>query len=267
MVALFALPLLLLGKRANANPEGEQSSAPAMNVATAVQTAPAPWCAPTLTVLTDRMCYYSPASQVSAADGGTLIIFLHSLVSGAPGAAWEQQQRMQRMADTYHFTMLVPQGHPGLGPGRDPNVLAWPTAQELQLQYEAELLREWTDGKTRAEALHGKFARVLLVGFSNGAYYASSIAFRERFDCDGVAIFAGGSGSKYQRLTAARAKKRVPIFVGYGLQDPDKPRQRQMIDMLRALGWPHRALAAKVGHTVASEQVRAALRYLGHPGL
>jgi predicted esterase len=212
------------------------------------------WCAPGLTASSEQAT-------------GTLVIFLHSLVSAAPTAAWEQQLRMQRLADSYDFTILIPQGRPGLGPGRDPGVLAWPTAQELQVQYETELLAEWRAGVERARALGGAFARVFLIGFSNGAYYATSLTFRERFPCDGVAVFAGGSGSKYQRLTAARAKRRTPMFVGYGTLDPDNRQQRALVSLLKALGWPHRALAAKVGHTVAAEQLRAALRFLGHPGI
>lgn len=223
------------------------------------------WCAPGLTRLSDRLCYYDGAGAPTQADAGTLVIFLHSLIGAAPRAAWEQQLRMQRMADSHHFAMLVPRGRPGLGPGRDPTVLAWPTAQELQVQFEDELLAEWQGGVKQAVARRGAFARVLLVGFSNGAYYATSLAFRERFTCDGVAVFAGGSGGKYQRLTASRAKRRVPMFVGYGTLDPDNPRQRSLIALLKALGWPHRAVAARVGHTVAGEQLRAALKFLGHP--
>lgn len=223
------------------------------------------WCAPGLTKLTSRLCYYSPSHQNEDQDTSTLVIFLHSLVSAAPKAAWEQQLRMQKLADGYDFSILIPQGRPGLGPGRDPGVLAWPTAQELQTLHEAELLAEWKVGVEQARQLHGAFARVFLIGFSNGAYYATSLTFRERFACDGVAVFAGGSGSKYQRLTAARAKRRTPMFIGYGTLDPDNRQQRALVSLLVALGWPHRALAAKVGHTVATEQMRAALKYLGHP--
>lgn len=229
------------------------------------------WCAPELTRLMDTVCYYTPLSQPQyeskgTPDSGTLVIFLHSLVSAQPKAAWEQQIRMRRLANTYGFTILIPRGRPGFGPGRDPGTLAWPTAQQLQREHEAELLSEWEEAIRRANALHGAFQRVFLVGFSNGAYYATSLAFRERFANDGVAVFAGGSGNKYHRLTAARAKRRVPMFVGYGTLDPDNPQQRSLVSLLKQLGWPHRAMAAKVGHTVSSEQLRAALRFLGHPG-
>jgi predicted esterase len=225
------------------------------------------WCAPELTPLTETVCHYTPQQEagVQAHGSGTLVIFLHSLVSARPKAAWEQQLRMRRLANTYGFTILIPRGRPGFGPGRDPGTLAWPTAQQLQQEHEAELLAEWEDALRRARASHGAFERVFLVGFSNGAYYATSLAFRERFPSDGVAVFAGGSGNKYHRLTAARAKRRVPMFVGYGTLDPDNPQQRSLVSLLKQLGWPHRALGAKVGHTVSPEQLRAALQFLGHP--
>jgi predicted esterase len=144
-------------------------------------------------------------------------------------------------------------------------VLGWPTAKELQDQHETTLLAEWRVAREQVERTHGPFERVLLFGFSNGAYYAESIAFRESFPIDGVAVFAGGSGSKYQRLLATRAQRRTPMFLGYGTRDPDRARQEQLLQMLRQLGWPHRALAASIGHTVSDSQLRSALTFLGHP--
>ncbi len=230
------------------------------------------WCAPELMRINDNVCFYDPAEAMAAAhvEGvsdkqGTLVVFLHSLIGVEAGAAWEQQRRMMQMAKTYGFAMLVPRGRPGLGPGRKESVLAWPTAQATQEQAETEILTEWRAAVRWATSRHGAFARTLMFGFSNGAYYATSLTFREQFPVDGVAVFAGGSGNKLQRLNAARAKRRTPMFVGYGTLDPDRPQQRQLVHLLRSLGWPHASLASKVGHTVAGVQLSAALRYLGHP--
>lgn len=234
-------------------------------------TEPSHWCAPELTKLNDNVCYFAPnegetkASSADAPPNGTLVIFLHSLIGAKPKAAWEQQRRMMRMAKTYGFTMLVPRGRPGLGPGRDPEVLAWPTAQSTQQLAEEELLSEWKAAIAWATKQHGAFERTLMFGFSNGAYYATSLTFRERFPVDGVAVFAGGSGAKYQRLNAARAKVRTPMFVGYGKLDPDRRQQQELVAMLRSLRWPHSSLESNVGHTVAGAQLSAALRFLGHP--
>lgn len=230
------------------------------------------WCAPELTRINENVCFYDPAENRTVDVGkdtrpkeGTLVVFLHSLIGAEPTAAWELQRRMRRMAQTYGFAMLVPRGRPGLGPGRKEAVLAWPTARATQEMAENELLAEWKSAIEWASERHGAFARTLIFGFSNGAYYATSLTFRERFPVDGVAVFAGGSGSKLQRINAARVKVKVPMFVGYGKLDPDRSQQQQLVHLLRSLRWPHSSLQSNVGHTVAGVQVSAALRFLGHP--
>lgn len=228
---------------------------------------PAHWCAPELQALGENVCFYSSGASagVAAPPSRTLVIFLHSLIGAQNGAAWEQQRRLTGAAQAYGFSALIPRGRPGLGPGRNASVLGWPTAPELQEQVEAELLDEWAAARREAERVAGPFERVLLFGFSNGAYYAELLAFQEKLPIDGVALFAGGSGSRYQRLIATRAKHRVPLFLGYGTEDPDRHRQQELQKMLQQIDWPHRALAASVGHTVTDAQLRGALAFLGHP--
>jgi predicted esterase len=86
---------------------------------------------------------------------------------------------------------------------------------------------------------------------------------RGRLDVDGYGIFAGGSGGKYMRLSAEKAQRRAPIFVGYGTKDPAHGDQRELIKMLKSLGWKMRSRSAPVGHTVTEDQLRDALRFLG----
>lgn len=225
------------------------------------------WCAPELTVVTDTVCFHDPeegSHEHGAAARRTLVIFLHSLIGKGSRWAWDQQRLMIRYADSHGFAALIPQGRPGLGPGRDPNVLAWPTARELQKDHEDALIAEWMAARARVEKETGEFERVLVFGFSNGAYYATNLAVRGRLDVDGYAVFAGGQGGKYHELLAAKAERRVPIFVGYGTKDPDHPRQESLVRSLRKLGWPHRARADRVGHTVTGAQMRDALAFLGH---
>ena len=221
---------------------------------------PTPWCAPELEVIQDRVCAITPEADSS---NRTLVIFLHSLVGVSSSWAWEQQRLMARMAKTYGLSALIPRGRPGFGPGRDPKVLAWPTAKELQDPHEAALLAEWTAAREELEKRKGKFDRVLVFGFSNGAYYATSLALRGRLDVDGYGVFAGGSGGKYSRLLAASAKRRVPIFIGYGTLDKAHRDQRELGKLLHELRWPHRVKAERIGHTVSDSQIRGALRFLG----
>jgi predicted esterase len=213
----------------------------------------------------ESTCFYAPDTEaVAGAQGAprTLVIFLHSLVGDGSGWQWEQQRLMQRTAKLHGFSALMPRGRLAVGPGRDPKTWAWPTATALQEQLEDGLIAEWMSAKVEVERRTSPFNRVLVFGFSNGAYYATSLALRGRLDVDGYGVFAGGSGAKYLKLQAARAQHKAPIFVGYGTKDPDHHRQRALVRLLRQLGWKHRAKAASIGHTVSDAQIRSALQFL-----
>jgi predicted esterase len=190
------------------------------------------------------------------------VIFLHSLIGVGSSWAWEQQRLMMRTAKAHGLTALIPRGRSGFGPGRDPKVLAWPTAKELQDLHEDSLIAEWMDARQELERRGGPFERVLVFGFSNGAYYAGSLALRGRLDVTGYGLFAGGSGGKYARLLGRGATRRVPIFVGYGTLDRAHGDQKSLVRVLKDLGWPHRAKAQRIGHTVSDAQIRGALQFL-----
>lgn len=220
------------------------------------------WCSPELDTIGDSVCFVPAPKSEAAGTPKTLVIFLHSLVGATGSFRWDQQRLMARMAQTYGLTAIMPRGRPALGPGRDPNVIAWPTSTELQERYETELIAEWMAAKEEAERRLGKFDKVLVFGFSNGAYYATSLALRGKLDVDGYAVFAGGSGGKYSRLLAEHAPRKVPIFVGYGTKDPDHRHQQDLVSMLSDLDWKHRAKGDRIGHTVSDAQVRGALAFL-----
>lgn len=219
------------------------------------------WCAPELDALGDHTCFFSPKSQAQK-PVRVLVVFLHGLVGENSSWQWEQQRLMVRAAEAHGFSALMPRGRLGIGPGRDPAVRAWPNSKQAQQAVEAEVLAELTDTRRAVEQQRGRFDKVLVFGFSNGAYYAAALALRGKLEVDGYGVFAGGSGNKYDALLAASAPRRVPIFVGYGIRDPDHPRQKQLVALLRKQGWKHSAKAANVGHTVTDDQIRTALAFL-----
>jgi len=133
----------------------------------------------------------------------------------------------------------------------------------MQAQFEASMLAEWDAAKAAAEHLrNGRFLRVLIFGFSNGAYYTTSLAVRGRYPADGYGIFAGGSGSKYNRILANRIEARPPVFVGYGTKDPAAPHMSSLVRMLADLHWPHAVKRAPIGHWVSDAQLQLATRFL-----
>jgi predicted esterase len=217
------------------------------------------WCAPELEVIEEGICY-APAD--SAASSRHLVIFLHSLVGANSSWQWEQQRMVARAAKLHGASVLFPRGRLGIGPGRAPNIWAWPTSAGMQKEHEAALIEEWLSAKRRIEARERAFERVFVFGFSNGAYYATSLALRARIEIDGYGVFAGGSGSKYLRLLAAPEPERAPIYIGYGTKDPAHGDQRKLVKLLKSLGWRHRSRAERVGHTATARQLSEALRFL-----
>jgi predicted esterase len=221
------------------------------------------WCAPETEMLTNGVCLYVP--KRAAERPTTLVIFLHSLVGREGSWQWEQQRTMIQTADRYGFAVLMPRGRLGLGPGGKPDVWAWPTAQRTEAEVEPSLVAEWTEARASAEKRLGAFERTFVYGFSSGAYYAASLAVRNRIDADGYALFAGGSGSKWKAANARSVKHRAPVFVAYGTKDPSRRDPQAFAKLLKELDWPHRLDAARVGHTVTHEQLRRAFEYLTEP--
>jgi predicted esterase len=160
------------------------------------------------------------------------------------------------------FAVLFPRGRLGIGPGRDRNTWAWPGSPETQKLYEDEVIGGWLAEKARLEQREGRFDEVFVFGFSNGAYYATTLAMRGRLTADGYGVFAGGSGSAYNRILAQNLETRAPVFVGYGTKDPDHHRQIALVDLLQDFHWPHHSMSARVGHMVTDSQLDAAVEFL-----
>lgn len=229
------------------------------------------WCASELETLSDGTCSYEPSADetpVSAGKGvrappDTLVIFLHTLVKAGSSWQWEQQRTMWTAATRHGFSLLVPRGRPGIGPGRAPDVVAWPTATKAQALLEDELLDEWQRARAELEARRGRpFRRVWIFGFSNGAYYATSLALRGKLPVSGYGVFAGGAGGKYHRIVGAKAKHRAPLFVGFGTRDPAHHDMRELLSTLKTLGWSFGSTSQPVGHIVTDEQLRRGVQFL-----
>lgn len=222
---------------------------------------PAPsWCAPDLEVLGDGVCF-SPA-PTGEASPKTLVIFLHSLVGAGSNWQWEQQRMVSRHGQSHGYSVLMPRGRLGIGPGRTRDVYAWPGSPATQKLYEDSVLGEWDHYRAGLERRYGAFEEVFVFGFSNGAYYATTLAMRGRLAIDGYGVFAGGSGSKYHRILGEQTSLRAPVFVGYGTKDPDHPRQQALVELLSDLHWAHHSLGARVGHLVTDGQLSAAISFL-----
>jgi predicted esterase len=230
------------------------------------------WCAPELESLSNDVCTF--ASSHPSSGPRTLVIFLHGVTQPGSGWQWTFQRGAARIAEARGLTVIMPRGRRGHGPKGMEDWWTWPTSQKAQQAIEAEILAEWAGAERELETKLGqKFERVWVFGFSNGAYYATSLAMRGRLAADGdpnhpvadgYAAFAGGSGASYLKAAGKVTKDRPPFFVGWGGKDPKHGDQQELAEMLKDLRWPSKSEGAKkAGHTATDRQLTDAVAFLG----
>ena len=200
-----------------------------------------PWCAPEVNELSDHVCY---ADGGAAPDGRrTLVIYLHGALAKKHGFAYMQQRAMALHAKKHGFTVLIPTG-PSDGVG-----FVWPSAPKDVKEKEPAILAGIQKARADLEKAVGHaFDETFVVGFSSGAYYASSLALRSALDVDGYIVLAGGGGWVPPAEGAAR---RAPVFVGVSAADPlSANHSRGLAGTLSTLQWPYRAEERAAGHGV-----------------
>lgn len=219
------------------------------------------WCAPDLGVLANDVCFAPGAG--TKGDRRTLVVFLHGVISPDSGWQWNQQRGMAIAAKRLGFTVLLPRGRRGIGPKGMTDWWTWPTAARFQ-GIEDELFAEWRAARTELEKRDGKpFDEVFVMGFSNGAYYTTSLASRGRGGADGYAAFAGGSGSRHIQSALKGSSNRKPFFLGIASKDKTTVKgARALAKALKATQWPHRSEELAIGHAVADRHLEHALDFL-----
>jgi predicted esterase len=198
-----------------------------------------PWCAPEVSELADHVCYYDGGTP---ADGRhTLVIYLHGMLATTPGFQYLQQRAMAMHAKKHGFTVLLPTSPKTAGG------YLWPTSQVAQKEQEAAVLAGIEDSRRKLEKKLGhRFDEAFVVGFSSGAYYASSLALRGALDADGYIILAGGAS-----WSRGEPQKRAPIFVGVSAADKATANDsRALAGTLASLKWPYRVEELNTGHMV-----------------
>jgi predicted esterase len=214
-------------------------------------------------MLSHEVCAFVP--DVPSMGPRTLIIHLHGVIQPDAPLQWNQQRIAAKVGASYGFTVIMPHGRRGIGPTGMEHWWAWPTNIDTRSKFEKALVAEWLAAKSELEKTSGApFERTYIFGFSNGAYYATSLAMRGVVAVDGYALFAGGSGAPYHEFEGRKTKNRVPIAVAWGEADPSHEKQEDLVKLLSRLRWPSISLGhAHTGHTMSDLQVAEALGYLG----
>jgi predicted esterase len=235
------------------SPSSADDAAPATPAAT-------PWCAPELETLPGGVCF---SAAPESAERRTLVIFLHGVIE--PTSDWQhnQERGIARAGQRLGFASIMPRGRVGIGSAKMRDWITWPTSATAQEKVEDELVAEWTEAQAFLEKRDGEpFDEVFVVGFSNGAYYASSLALRGRLDVDGYAVFAGGSAPDFLAKRGKSTEQRAPVFAGIAAKDSTAKDTRRLAKVLADLGWPHKSESRNVGHLIADAHLDHALTYL-----
>ncbi len=219
----------------------------------AAKSAPSPWCAPEVETLPGGVCHIDGRRE----GRRTLVIFLHGLVAKGTTWQWTQHRAMARNAKQLGFAAIMPAA-PTVGRGGSGGY-AWQGATSNEI--EQGLIDQWSAARRLLEARNGHpFDEVFVLGFSSGAYYATSLALRGRLDVQGYALFAGGSASSPPAATVSR---RAPIFVGVCAQNPATAEgARALGQALGAWKWPSQVDEQPIGHMFGDVHVAHALAYL-----
>ncbi|NUP09223.1 MAG: hypothetical protein HOW73_24495 [Polyangiaceae bacterium] len=243
-------------------PEQPALAAPAAPEKAAASTS-TDWCSSELETLPHDVCY--APGPVSKAGKRTLVIFLHGLTQVDSGWQHSLQRGMKLAGKRLGFSLLTPKGRTKVGPGKKEDTIAWPINPSVRA-VEDEVIAEWIEAKELVEKRDGaKFDEVFVMGFSNGAYYASSLALRGRLEVDGYGVFAGGSAPKGTTSSSKGVKNRKPVFVAIASKDETAKKGRELAKALKELKWPNRVVSAPVGHVVADGQLEQSLEYLRAP--
>ncbi|MBS2019261.1 MAG: hypothetical protein JST00_40735 [Deltaproteobacteria bacterium] len=200
-----------------------------------------PWCAPEVVELSDHVCSFDGGPSK---DGKrTLVVYLHGAYSESPGFAYLQQRAMAFHAKRLGFTVLLPTSPKGqVG-------FVWPTSQQAIEEQEGAIVQGIKKGRAELEKRQGKrFDEVFVIGFSSGAYYASTMVLRGALDVDGYMVLAGGSSWV---KPSAEGKSRAPVFVGVSAADPQTAgHSRAFAGSLASLHWPSKVEERNAGHMV-----------------
>lgn len=216
------------------------------------------WCAPELEALPHDVCYAK--GPKSKAGKRTLVIFLHGLVQEGSGWQHSLQKGLANAGKRLGFSLFAPRGRLSAGSSNKDDTYAWPSRSRA---LEDEVVEEWMQAKAIVEKREGaSFDEVFVMGFSNGAFYAASLALRGRLDVDGYAVFAGGAAHKGTVASAKAVKNKKPIFLGIASKDDTAKDQRELAKALKKLKWPTRSVSRPVGHVVADDHLEKALEFL-----
>ncbi len=215
--------------------------------------AKADWCPATMEAMRGDGCFAAPASPTHA----PLLVYIHGMY-GAEGAPDEatRQERVVRLGVQKGFAVLIFRGEKGeCKNAQIPDYVCWPSNPRNEADGPAFVAR-WQPALDDAAKRTGGSSPRYLLGFSNGAYFASLIATRALVKFDGVAIAHGGPVEP-TRSTGPKP----PLLLISADDDPSDGEMGLLDQELAREEWPHVVVAREGGHALLDWDVDVALTF------
>jgi predicted esterase len=232
----------------------ERSSARRHALASTADTAVVDWCGEGLEAIAGGGCF--AASRSVARGPATLLVYLHGRYAPeGTSDELERQSRVARLATARGYAVLALRGMQGQC--TDPQLASWwcwPSNERNAGDGPAFVAR-WSVALAEAERRARPAHRVLL-GFSNGGYFASLIASRALAPFDAVAIAHAGPVEPMTPTGAA-----PPVLLVDADDDPSGPEVSRLDAALTRASWPHDLVVREGGHALGDWDVAMALTF------
>jgi len=210
------------------------------------------WCADGLEAIDGDACFAAPSDATLPV---TLIVYLHGRYADA-SEELDRQGRLARLATARGFALLALHGTRGecTSPAyRD--FFCWPSNEHNAADAPAFVARFATP-VARARGRLGPGPNVLL-GFSNGGYFAALIATRALAPFEAVAVAHGGP---VEPIAAPDAGAATPMLL-ITSDDAADPEMRKLDGDLALAGWPHTIVAREGGHSLPDWDMDVAVTF------
>lgn len=211
------------------------------------------WCASDLEPIEGGGCFAAPEQKNAAT---TLIVYLHGLYSPATAVEeLDRQARVAKLATAKGFAVLALRGEQG--ECKTPELkdyFCWPSNERTAGDAPAFASR-WSVAIDGARRRVGPGSNVLL-GFSNGGYFAALVVKRALARFDAVVIAHAGP----VEVDSVR-RDPVPMLLITADDDASDAEMMRLDGELTRRSWPHALVAREGGHALPDWDIESALTF------
>jgi predicted esterase len=217
------------------------------------------WCAAGLEPIVGGGCFAPAPAPATGADAGkpaALLVYLHGRYAPETEAEeMERQARVARLGTARGYSVLTLRGKQGQC--TDPTLATWWCwpSNERNATDGAAFVASWGVALAEAERRAHPAHRVLL-GFSNGGYFASLIASRGLLPLDAVTVAHAGPVAP---MTPVRTKP--PMLLIDADDDPSSAEILHLDADLTRETWPHAMVIREGTHALPEWDVEMALTF------